>query len=461
MDAGGTERRDSGAALAGPAEGGGTETRGTEAGPGGGGIVGRKARRAMPRNLADQRRLVSFNNENTRDYSSPGGAHRAARHRRPSPVGANSAKVRARMDSLSAATPSTSPVHDMGTVDEGLVRAFATDDDAALDPMFDPKVGDDVALTLFQEMVRIRRVDECLTVLQQAGRIGFHAGSRGEEAAILGAAVGLRDQDWIFPSSREFGAALWRGMPLGAYVHHMFGNAKDGAKGRQMPDHFGSRVARFGSISSPTGTQISHATGFAWAAKIKRDDVVALVYFGDGATSSADFHNGLNFAGVFKTPNVFFCRNNGWALSVPVERQTASATLAVKGLAYGVPFVRVDGDDLFAVIKVTRDAVARAASGLGATFIEALESGAGETNDAGAKSRDPVARMRSYLDARSLWNDTKQAELEARIAAEIDLAVTAAERVGFPAVETMFDDVFAEVPPHLREQHAELLARGK
>ena len=121
----------------------------------------------------------------------------------------------------------------------------------------------------------------------------------------------------------------------------MFGNANDPVKGRQMPDHYTAREAHFGSISSPVGTQITQAVGFAWAAKIKREDPVAIVYFGDGATSSNDFHNGMNFAGVFKTPIVFFCRNNGWAISVPTERQTASATFAEKGIAYGVPGVRV------------------------------------------------------------------------------------------------------------------------
>ncbi len=142
----------------------------------------------------------------------------------------------------------------------------------------------------------------------------------------------------------------------------MFGNADDPAKGRQMPDHYTCRAAKFGSISSPIGTQITQAVGFAWAAKMKKDDLATLVYFGEGATSSSEFHNGMNFAGVFKTPTVFFCRNNGWAISVPVERQTASASFAVKGVAYGIPGVRCDGNDLFAVFKVTRDAIAHAAA---------------------------------------------------------------------------------------------------
>jgi 2-oxoisovalerate dehydrogenase E1 component alpha subunit len=366
------------------------------------------------------------------------------------------------MESLPTQTPS-----DASALADDVVRAFGAFDDVVLAPAGDPRISDELAISLFEEMVRIRRVDERLSTLQQAGRIGFHVGARGEEAAILGAAAALREQDFIFPSSREFGAALWRGMSLAAYVHHMFGNGKDPAKGRQMPDHYTAAPVRFASVSSPVGTQIVHATGYAWGAKIRKDDVVVLAYFGDGATSAADFHNGLAFAGVFKTPNVFFCRNNGWALSLPVEKQTASATLAMKGLAYGVPFVRVDGNDLFAVLKVTRDAVARAAAGHGPTLIEAVERrGASQSGDGAGGSAvpstpagqaaetryDPLARVRRYLEARGLWNEKKHAELEARIAAELERAINDAERAAPPAADTLFEDVYARVPRHLREQ---------
>ena len=141
-----------------------------------------------------------------------------------------------------------------------------------------------------------------------------------------------------------------------------------------MPDHYGAKVARFTSISSPVGTQITQAAGFAWAAKIRKDDVVTLVYFGEGATSSGEFHNGANFAGVFRAPLLLFCRNNGWAASpaAPTDRQTASPSFAAKGVAYGVPGVRCDGNDLFAVLRVTREAIARASRGEGPTLIEAL-----------------------------------------------------------------------------------------
>jgi len=344
-------------------------------------------------------------------------------------------------------------------------------EDGSLDPTMDPKVDNDLVVALYRHMVLVRLLDERMVLLQRQGRIGFHIGSLGEEAAILGSAAALGDNDWLFPCYREFGAALWRGMTLEAYMHNMFGNALDPAKGRQMPDHYTCRAAKFGSISSPIGTQITQAVGFAWAAKMKKDPLATLVYFGEGATSSNEFHNGMNFAGVFKTPTVFLCRNNGWAISVPAERQTASASFAEKGVAYGIPSVQCDGNDLFAVIKVTRDAVARAAAGGGPTLIEALTyriSGHSTSDDPKAyrkddvvenwRKKDPLVRLRKYLDTANLWTDAQQAELEAKIDGELKSAVAKAEEAAPPKLETMFDDVYASLPWNLKEQKAELLA---
>jgi len=243
-------------------------------------------------------------------------------------------------------------------------------------------------------------------------------------------------------------------------------------KGRQMPDHWSGRPYQCGSVSSPIGTQITQAVGFAWASKHKREDAVTLVYFGDGATSSNEFHNGLNFAGVFKAPVVFLCRNNGWAISVPTERQTASATFAEKGVAYGIPGVRVDGNDIFAVIKVTQEAVARVARGEGPTLIEALTyrmSGHSTSDDPKVyrpetgldpwKLLDPVARLRRHLAHVLGWTEARDKEIEAEVDAEIRAAVGIAEKTELPSIESMFEDVFAEPPWHLVEQR-EQLRRG-
>jgi len=355
-----------------------------------------------------------------------------------------------------------------------VVRALR--EDGTLDPKNDPGLRTEEVLSLYRAMVRTRLLDERLVILQRQGRIGFHIGSLGEEATILGSAFAMRQNDWIFPCYREFSAALWRGMPLQRYVDNMFGNANDPVKGRQMPDHYTWKKGRFGSVSSPIGTQITQAVGFAWGAKVKREDTAVLVYFGEGATSSNEFHNGMNFAGVFKTPVVFMCRNNGWAISVPTERQTASENFAVKGEAYGIPGVRVDGNDLFAVVKVTRDAVARAARGEGPTIIEALTyrlSGHSTSDDpkvyrpeAGLdpwRRLDPIPRVRQYLERTAGWNEAQDKQIEAEIDAELKAAVAEAEKTAQPSLESMFEDVYAEMPWHLREQRDELLrgARAK
>lgn len=343
-------------------------------------------------------------------------------------------------------------------------------DDGTLDPATDPKLADEHVVELYRAMVRTRVIDERLVVLQRQGRIGFHIGSLGEEATIIGSAAAARPQDWIFPCYREFGALLLRGMPLQRYVDNMFGNANDAVRGRQMPDHYTGRQYKFGSVSSPIGTQITQAVGFAWAAKMKKDDLATLTYFGEGATSSNEFHCGMNFAAVFKAPTIFLCRNNGWAISVPASKQSASETFAEKAIAYGMPGVRCDGNDLFAVYATVRAAIARAAAGEGPTLVELLTyrlSGHSTSDDPkayrkeqeveGWKLKDPVVRMRAYLQKKGLWSERQQAQLEEETDAALKACVKAAEETPAPSLESMFDDVFAEMPWHLREQRDELL----
>ena len=343
-------------------------------------------------------------------------------------------------------------------------------DDGTLDPTHDPKLEAEYVVSLYGWLVRTRIIDERLVTLQRQGRIGFHIGSLGEEASIIGSAAAARKQDWIFPCYREFGALLLRGMPLQSYVDNMFGNGNDPVKGRQMPDHYSGKPYQFGSVSSPIGTQITQAVGFAWAAKMKKDELVTLVYFGEGATSSNEFHNGANFAGVFKTPTVFLCRNNGWAISVPASRQSASKTFADKAVAYGIHGVRCDGNDLLAVYKTTRDAIARAARGEGATLIETLTyrlSGHSTSDDPKAyrkdaeveswRSKDPVTRLRGYLEKKGLWSAEKQTKLEEDVANELGECVKLAEKAPPPPLESMFEDVFEERPGHLKEQRDQLL----
>lgn len=343
--------------------------------------------------------------------------------------------------------------------------------DGTLDPAHDPGLSDQEVEYLYRQMVMTRQMDERLVQLQRQGRIGFHVGSLGEEASILGSAFAMAKQDFLFPCYREFGAALMRGLPLQKFIDNMFGNANDTVQGRQMPNHTTCREVGWCSISSPVGTQITQAVGFAWAARIRKEDAASLVYFGDGATSSSDFHSGMNFAGVFKVPCVLLCRNNGWAISVPVERQTATETFAEKAAAYGIPGVRVDGNDLFAMVSVTRRARERCAKGEGSTLIEAItyRMGGHSTSDdpkayRGADeletwaARDPLERVRDYLSKKGLWDAQRQSALIEEIDARFRDAVSIAERTPAPQLESIFEDVYATAPWHLVEQRQQLLA---
>ncbi len=218
---------------------------------------------------------------------------------------------------------------------------------------------------ILEVMCRVRALEEKGMILQRAGKIGFYIGCAGQEAIHLGAVAAMRDADWIFPQYREPGAPLWRGITLAEMAHQLFGDAKDSVKGHQMPCHYAFASVRYVSISSPIGTQIIQATGAAVAAKLRNDGAAVLCFFGDGATSSNDFHTGLNFAGVFRAPVVFVCQNNQYAISLPVEKQTASETLAMKAEAYGFEGVRVDGNDVVAMHRAVRAAAEKARAGGG------------------------------------------------------------------------------------------------
>ncbi len=334
-----------------------------------------------------------------------------------------------------------------------------------------PQISDADCLKLYRGLLQVRLVDDRYMKLQRQGRLGFYMQSTGEEACHFGGAYALRDGDWIFPSYREPGAAFWRGYSMRDFTNQLFGNSEDPIKGRQMPVHHSVKWLNYVSISSPVGTQIPQAVGMAWAAKISKKDDVALCYFGEGATSTGQFHVGMNFAGVFKAPVIFFCRNNGWAISTARDKQTASPSFAVKAMAYGMPGVRVDGNDLLAVIAVMQDAVARARAGEGPTLIEAVtyrRGGHSSSDDPNVyrdpaevtawEANDPIERWRRYLVKRNLWTQSLHDQYAKEITGEILEALKHAEHLGMPPIESMFDDVFAEIPPHLVEQREECLA---
>ena len=330
----------------------------------------------------------------------------------------------------------------------GLLR-----DDGSIDPAHDGALADELAVALYEQMVLARELDERLVTLQREGRIASHSSAAGEEAAIVGAAAALRDEDWVFLASREIAAALWRGMPLAACAHHLFGTASSAGKGRNVHSPPFWKPTRVASVSPLSGTQIPHAVGVAWAARVRKEDVAALVFFGEGATSSGDFHAGLNFAGVTRAPVLAFCRNNGWATSTPASRQTASAGFAIKAVAYGMRGVRVDGGDVVAVLSVVREARARASAGEGGTLIEAVTEPRrdGEGDETWAL-RDPIARMRRYLQARGLTSAERESLLLTEVRADVERALAEASEAPTLAMESLFDDVYASAPWHLREQ---------
>jgi pyruvate dehydrogenase E1 component alpha subunit/2-oxoisovalerate dehydrogenase E1 component alpha subunit len=361
----------------------------------------------------------------------------------------------------------TQPVLHDTDLDIGLYRVLR--DDGSADPKTDPFLPAEVLWRAYREMRRLRLIDARMVVLQRQGRVGFYGACTGQEATPIATGLVLEKDDWVYPALREQSVMLVRGFPLTKFLAQVFGNAGDVNKGRQMPSHQSGREVNQVSWSSCIGPQIPQAVGTAWAMKLKKTRSVAVGFCGDGATSQPDFHNAMNFAGVFKVPAVLVCQNNHWSISVPTEKQTASRTIAVKGRAYGVPAVRVDGNDLLAVYKVLSDACARARDGKGPTFIEAVtyRIGAHSTSDDPTryrsdaevemwKKKDPLDRLRAYLVRQSLLDDAADARLEEELTAEISAAVTEVEAFPMPARETIFEDVFAKPTWNLVEQREQL-----
>lgn len=334
-----------------------------------------------------------------------------------------------------------------------------------------PEPTPETLVRLYREMVRLRTLDERMMTLQRQGRVGFYGACTGQEAATLASAIAFEPSDWIFPALREAGAMLLRGFPLVPYLCQVFGNAGDETKGRQMPSHMASRSVHQVSWGSCIGTQLPQAVGAAMAARLKGDKTVIAAYMGDGATSEGDFHVALNFAGVFKPPVVFVCQNNHWAISLPAERQTASASIAVKAVAYGLPGVKVDGNDAVAVYRAVKGAVDRARAGEGPTLVECetYRIGAHSSSDDPTRyrderevqewrKRDPIERLRWLLGERELWDEARDRALRAALLEEVNAAIAEAEQRPDPARETLFDDVYAAPPWSLLEQRAELLS---
>ena len=351
--------------------------------------------------------------------------------------------------------------------DVGLLTVLR--EDGSTDPATDPKMPAEVIVSAYRHMRRLRLLDARMILLQRQGRVGFYGACTGQEAVPIATGLVTKKDDWVFPALREQSVMLVRGFPLREFIAQVFGNAGDLAKGRQMPSHQSGKRVNQVSWSSCIGPQIPQAVGTAWAMKLKKDPSVAFGFCGDGATSQPVFHTAMHFAATFQTPAVLVCQNNHWSISVPTERQTASRTIAVKGRAYGVPSVRVDGNDLLACYKVLSEAADRARRNEGPTFVEALtyRIGAHSTSDDPTryrtdaevdswKKKDPVDRLARHLRLLGLVDDASEKRLDEELTAEIGDAVNQVEAMGAPLRESLFDDVYAELPRHLRAQRDEL-----
>jgi len=336
---------------------------------------------------------------------------------------------------------------------EDLVRS---ERDGGVGVAFRPALDAGVA-ALLRHMVRARVVSARMVGLQRSEKIGYHHASLGEEAAIVGAVLAMRATDWIFPGAREWYAGLARGLPLGVYVHHAFGSAEDPTNGHAAPDHAPARALHVVPPSGVIGAHLPQAVGAAWAAKIERANVATLALFGAEVAASGDFHNALNFGGVFKAPVVFVCRAK------------PDARIVDRAVAYGLASARVDGADALAVFTVVKAALARATEGKGRTLVEVVSPSlervtagaiddaalaAGDVLDLGAG--DPVARLGALLARENRASAGAQKVLAAEVMAELDAAVLAAERAGAPAPATIFEHVYAGVPAHLAAERQRL-----
>jgi pyruvate dehydrogenase E1 component alpha subunit/2-oxoisovalerate dehydrogenase E1 component alpha subunit len=342
--------------------------------------------------------------------------------------------------------------------------------DGTVQKTLEPVLGEEMLRRFYRTMAQVRALDEKGMLLQRTGKIGFYVPSGGQEAAQVGAAAAIEAGDWVFPTYRDPGIALWRGATVREMLAHQYGCAEDRNRGRQMPNHYAFRELKFVSISSPIATQLPQAAGCAMAIKYRKTKEVVLAVMGDGGTSEGDFHVAMNFAGVYRVPCVFYCQNNQWAISVPLRQQTASETIAVKARAYGFEGVQVDGNDVLAVYAAVKKAVDRARAGGGPSFVEALTYRMGphsssddpkryraEEEEEEWRRKDPIDRFRKYLQKQGVWTEAFEKETWDAVRGEVNEAVKAVERVGPPAISSMFEDVYAQVPAHLGEQKKDLV----
>ncbi len=339
-------------------------------------------------------------------------------------------------------------------------RLDILDEKGNVDPSLLPALSDGELQRMYELLVLARTFDQRALSLQREGRLGTYPSILGQEASQVGSAVAADKDDWLFTSFRESGVYVARNFPLERIFQYWAGDER----GMIIPE--GSNLF---PLSIPVGTQIPHAVGAAMAAQYRKDRVGVLVYFGDGGSSRGDFHEGLNMAGVLKLPVVFLCQNNQWAISVPRERQTAATTIAQKAIAYGFDGIQVDGNDVLAVYRATHAALEKAQNGGGPTLIECFTYRMADhttSDDASRyrrkeeletwKARDPILRLRLYLEKKSLWTEAYQKDVDARSKAAVDEAQHKAETATPPDPKDMFTYTSASLSQRQKRQMKEL-----
>lgn len=328
-----------------------------------------------------------------------------------------------------------------------------------IDPSVEKDISEQLVDKFYYHMLRIRTFDRKAISLQRQGRIGTYPPFEGQEAAQVGSALALEENDWMFPTYRDHGATLTFGQDMTRCLLGWNGRMEGGVppEGKNI---FPAAI--------PIATQIPHAAGCAWAEKKKGTKNVVIAYFGDGATSEGDFHEGLNFASVFQVPAIFFNQNNGYAISVPIKRQMNSETIAQKGIAYGMRSMRVDGNDCFSVYFATKEAADLARAGEGPTLIEAVtwRKGAHTTADDPTKYRfdyegkdivDPLDRLEQFMKNYGYWDEEKINTWQKEVEEEVENAVKQMEQYPEPAIDDLFDHVFTNMPDQLVAQKEEYL----
>jgi len=322
-----------------------------------------------------------------------------------------------------------------------------------------PVLSDGQILRMHELTVLARTFDERALSLQREGRLGTYPPILGQEATQVGSAFALRPTDWIVPSFREMGVHLTLGYPIPLLFQYWGGDER----GMITPENLNILP-----VCVSVGTQIPHAVGLAMAARYRRDPLAVCTYFGDGATSKGDFHEGFNMAGTFRLPIVFICQNNQWAISIPLKQQTASETLAQKAIAYGFEGIQVDGNDVFAVYRATMEALEKARSGGGPTFIECLTYRLADHTTADDairyrppaevelwRQRDPLLRLERFMARRGLWNESVGRGVKEMALATIDEAVHAMELLPPPKAAEMFDHTAATMSRRQARQREE------